>query len=285
MSKPLYVLFFSLIFVSPAIADDQKTNVQTDITETPAYYDDRQHGWYWYEKDEFLEEKEDKLPDVEVLWNMHPDEFQVLIDRVTKKAVQNPTEENVLDYIMMVDLSKKKSVAFSSVVALVGQKNPTFSGNENSYPVTAPGQRALQEQRENEINQTIANSINDFAIIMFTAEGCGFCDSQSDILDYFNNMFGWQIRKVDINENPAMSAKFQVEITPTLILVHRETGDFMPLSTGVISMADLKSRVYRSIRHMQGGASPEQWLMHEYERNKDGDPLQHVNASQSGMVQ
>jgi conjugal transfer pilus assembly protein TraF len=98
-------------------------------------------------------------------------------------------------------------------------------------------------------------------------------------------MFGWPIRKVNINENPAMATKFQVEITPTLILVQRESGDFMPLSSGVISMSDLKSRVYRSIRHMKGGATPEQWFMHEYERDKGGDPLQHISAYQPGKVQ
>ncbi len=282
MLKRLHVLFFSFFLVVPVFASEPE---MTETSQSPAYYDDRQGGWYWYEKDEIPEEKKDKLPDMETLWNMHPDDFQVLIDQVTKKAVQNPTEENVLDYIIMVDITKKKSVAFSSVVSLVGQKNPAFSGDENSYPVNAPGQRALRKQRENEINQTIIDNIDDFAIIMFTAEGCGFCDSQSDILEYFNNMFGWQIRKVDINEYPAMATKFQVQITPTLILVQRETGDFMPLTSGVISMSDLKSRVYRSIRHMKGGANPEQWLMHEYERNRGGDPLQHVKASQSGMVQ
>jgi conjugal transfer pilus assembly protein TraF len=279
MLKQLHILFFSLIFVLPVFAEDMAPN------EPQAYYDDRQHGWYWYENDELPEEKEYKLPDMETLWNMHPDEFSDLREEVTKMAVQNPTEENVLNYIMLVDISKKKSVAFSSVVALVGQKNPAYAGNESSYPNNAPGQRALREQREAEINQTIANSIDDFAIIMFTADGCGFCDSQSDILEYFNNMFGWPIRKVNINENPAMATKFQVEITPTLILVQRESGDFMPLSSGVISMSDLKSRVYRSIRHMKGGATPEQWFMHEYERDKGGDPLQHISAYQPGKVQ
>jgi len=277
MLKRLHVLFFSLVLVFPVFAAEPEVEPQS-------FYGDRQHGWYWYETDDIPAE-EDHLPELDVLWNMHPDQFQVLIDQVTKKAVQNPTEENILDYIKMVDISRRKSVAFSSVVALVGQKNPQFASNENSYPVTAPGQRALYQQRENEINQTIANSLDEFAIIMFTAEGCGFCESQSDILEYFNNIFAWQIRKIDINEHPAMAAKFQVEITPTLILVHRESGDFMPLSSGVISMADLKSRVYRSIRHMRGGADPQQWLMHEYQRNRGGDPLQHVNASQTGIVQ
>lgn len=274
MLKQLFTLFFSLIFVPPVFAGDTAPN------EPQAYYDDRQGGWYWYEKEEIPEKKEDTLPNMEVLWNMHPDEFSDLREQVTKKAVQNPTEENVLNYLMMVDISKKKSVAFSSVVALVGQKNPAFAGNESSSPNNAPGQRAMREQRESEINQTIANNIDGFAIIMFTADGCGFCDSQSDILEYFNNMFGWPIRKVNINENPAMATKFQVEMTPTLILVQRESGDFMPLSSGVISMSDLKLRLYRSIRHMQGGATPEQWFMHEYERNKGGDPLQHISAYQ-----
>jgi len=279
MLKRLLALFFSLIFVLPVVAEESENK------EPRHYYDDRQHGWYWYENDELPEEKENELPEMDVLWNMHPDELSAVVQAVTKKAVQDPSEENVLNYLKMMDIARRKSVAFSSVVAFVGQKNPQYASNENAYPTTAPGQRALQEQRETDINQTILNNMDDFAIIMFTSEGCGFCDSQSGILEYFNNMFAWQVREIDINENPAMAERFQIEITPSLIIVHRETGDFIPLSAGVVSMNDLKSRVYRSIRYLKGGADPEQWLMHEYERNRGGDPLEHINAYQSGMIQ
>ena len=46
MLKQLLTLFFSLIFVPPVFAGDTAPN------EPQAYYDDRQHGWYWYEKEE-----------------------------------------------------------------------------------------------------------------------------------------------------------------------------------------------------------------------------------------
>jgi conjugal transfer pilus assembly protein TraF len=282
MLKRLLALFFSFFLVVPVFASEPE---MTETNESPSYYDDRQHGWYWYEDDEIPEEKEYELPEMDVLWNMHPDQLSVLIQDVTKKAVQEPSEENVLNYLKMMDIAKKKSVAFSSVVAFVGQKNPEFSSNENNHPTTAPGKRALNKQREADMNQTIINNKDDFAIIMFTAEGCGFCDAQNGILEYFNNLFAWQVRKVDINEQPAMGERFQIETTPSLIVVQRESGEFMPLSAGVISMTDLKSRVYRSIRYMRGDANPEQWLMHEYERDRGGDPLQHISAYQSGMAQ
>ena len=60
MLKQLHVLFFSFLFVVPVFA------LETEITESPTYYDDRQHGWYWYEEEGLPEEKENRLPEIEV---------------------------------------------------------------------------------------------------------------------------------------------------------------------------------------------------------------------------
>ncbi|MHB8810650.1 MAG: conjugal transfer protein TraF, partial [Desulfobulbaceae bacterium] len=77
--------------------------------EENKFYSDTKHGWFWYEDPlAVLEEKPEdpvtlveqkaaqatrKEPSldnysVEELWNMHPDDFQSLLNGLQKKAVQ-----------------------------------------------------------------------------------------------------------------------------------------------------------------------------------------------------
>ena len=82
---------------------------------------------------------------------------------------------------------------------------------------------------------------------------------------------------VNIKENPAAGARFGVEQTPTIILVNKDTKDYMRISSGVISLSKLKLRLYRSIRMMKNEILPEQWGTYDFEKGKGGDPLRFVD--------
>ena len=269
-------------------AQDSVSPVNEQDNEKP-FFSDRKHGWYWYEKKPLKPEGKKKkegnptgrvnvnLDDYtyQELWNMYPDDFQKLFHIVLKQAVQDPTVKNTRDYLTMQDISRRKSVMFANVVGYVGQTNPDFSIND-TYPITAPGRRSLTAMEFEEKNNTIREARDQFALIMFSEEGCKFCESQSGILAYFEDYFNWPIRNIDIGRQPNMAARFNVEKVPEIIIVSRDTGDYMPISVGTISMNELKDRVYRSIRLMQGGISPGQWYLHDFEKNTSMDPLKVV---------
>jgi conjugal transfer pilus assembly protein TraF len=251
-------------------------------------YDDRKRGWYWYEAQPEPENEEEPKTDrpvlsvtdrpYEELWNMHPDEFQDMLKKTMKIAVQFPTEENVLKYLVMQDIARRKSTAFASVVGYVGQKYPRFS-NEDVHPVIAPGRTALAELKQGEIKQTIEESSNEFALIMFTQKGCKFCDVQQSILRFFTASYDWTVRLIDTDSHPDVSSRFGIEQTPSIILVHKSSQDHMPISVGVISLRELNARVYRSIKFLRGEVTPEQWFIYEFEKNAGGDPLKPVTLT------
>ena len=81
---------------------------------------------------------------------------------------------------------------------------------------------------------------------------------------------------VDIHENPNMAARFSVQMTPTIILVDRKSGRYMPVSVGVISMSELSLKLYRTIRYLRGKITPQQWFMHDFERGKSNDTLEYT---------
>ena len=247
-------------------------------------YDERKKGWYWYEAQPELEKEEPEAdkPELAVadrsyeeLWSMHPDDFQDMLKKTMKIAVQFPTEENVIKYLVMQDIARRKSTAFANVVGYVGQKYPRFS-NADVHPVITPGRTALAELKHGEIKQTIEESSKEFALIMFTQKGCKFCDVQKSILKFFTASYDWTVRLIDIDAHPKLSSRFGIEQTPSIILVHKNSQDYMPVSVGVISLRELNARIYRSIKFLRGEMTPQQWFIYEFEKNAGSDPLKFI---------
>ena len=256
------------------------------------FYDDRQRGWYWYQVGK--ESKETKTStsteysaiqppskrpskySYNDMWVMHPDDFKAYSAKVTKRAVQFPTEVNIKHFLEVMDVTRRKSAAFTAAVNYVAQKNALYT-REDTHPITAPGLTVMKDIRYQEIDTLIRNSRQEFALIMFTQPGCGFCNAQINILSFFEESYGWPLRMVNIKENPTAGARFGVEQTPSVILVHKDTKDYMRISSGVFSLSKLKLRLYRSIRMMKNEILPEQWGTYDFEKGTGGDPLKFVD--------
>ena len=252
-----------------------------------SFYGNNKQGWWWYqqepEEDPKTPEKK-RLPEMkdfsyQQLWNMYPDDFHELLNTFMKKAVQKPDEKTVMDYLMMQDIARRKSLAFAAVMSYVNQKNQEL-GTQSVYPFTAPGQSAMVSMRVRAQEQTLAGAREQFALIMFTRKGCDFCVAQASILEFFVNKYGWPVRAVDMDDNPNMAAKFNITMAPTLIMVDKDSKQSIPISVGVMSMSDLVLKIYRSVRFMRGEITPQQWFMHDFERGKSNDPLKFTSQVQ-----
>jgi len=296
----LCIIFLTLCIFSHSIdgfAWENQTGVRSaskglNPNNDKIFYDDRQRGWYWYEagkegKETKTSTSTDYSPiqpsskgpfkySYNEMWVMYPDDFKAYSSKVTKQAVQFPTEENITHYLEVMDVTRRKSAAFTAAVNYVAQKNALYT-REDTHPITAPGLKVMKDIRYHEVDSLIRNSRKEFALIMFTQPGCGFCNAQTDILSFFEETFGWPLRMVNIKENPAAGARFGVEQTPSIILVHKETKDYLRISSGVISLSKLKLRLYRSIRMMKNEILPEQWGTYDFEKGTGGDPLKFVD--------
>ena len=282
--------FLALALWRPSWAADSTQPAAAPAVEGPSaehqpkpFYEDRKRGWYWYEKEpqksKTLAEKrpQRRLPSLkdytyEELWNMYPDDFQALLNKFMKKAVQHPTEQNIMDYLIMQDIARRKAAAFTAAFGFVTQTHPELTTSD-VYPITTPGQASRTRSILSEVDSTIRASASDFALIMFVKPGCGFCDAQAAILKYFTENYHWPIRTIDIEQNPNAAARFNVTLVPTILVVAKHSGRYLPVSVGVVSLADLKKRLYRSIRYLRGEITPQQWFMYDFEKGKSTDPL------------
>ena len=136
---------------------------------------------------------------------------------------------------------------------------------------SAPGAKAIQyKETESERRNKIAISRDDFAIIYFASNTCSYCVEQDRILGYFKGRNNWTIKRVDKDQNPELAAKFNVTMTPTLLLIRKGVDDFMPITSGIISLSDLEDRVFMGIRLMNKETTPENFTTRDFQK---GGPL------------
>ena len=265
-------------------------------TPKPAFYETTKEGWFWYhdplpempaalntpEKSTITREAGPKVFEtqnpsmdkytINDIWNLHPDEFQGLLNGVQKKAVQSPTEKNILEYLTMQDVARRKALAYANATKFVTQKYNDKFNISQVYPTTAPGISAKVQEQQKEISSTILAAREDHALLFFVGQGCGFCDKQAAILAYFVEKYGWQIKPIDIGQHTTLAARFNVTTTPTLVLIKNGTEQSMPVSVGVVAQSELERKLYQAIRYLGGETNIETFQTYDYQKGGALDP-------------
>ncbi len=264
--------------------------------ETPQFYEKQKEGWFWYHDpvpESELEAREEQdinqvqqLPrqeenryrgkdleqvSLEALWKMYPDDFQELLDHVQNLAVQAPTEENTLRYLVMQDVARRKALAYTNSAMYVTQKYGNLFNVNQVYPTSRPGVTARVQMQNQEIGKTIVDARGNHALIYFTSPTCGFCEKQNGILAYFIEKYGWTIKPVDISRQPGIAARFGIETTPTLLLIKKGLEDYMTVSVGVVTLTELERKLYRAVRYLQGETRDDNFLMYEFQKGSAFD--------------
>ncbi|MCR4286538.1 MAG: conjugal transfer protein TraF [Deltaproteobacteria bacterium] len=247
------------------------------------YGDAIQKGWYWYEVEKERKEEpaaeEDSPPPFDTTmdpWSMSVEEFKILLEKTKNDAVANPTIENMLKYIEMQDMARRKALAFANVYQLVMQKHPEFT-TASTNPTAVPGIDALHTMKSEEVESEIYAAKNDFALVYFHKPDCQFCRAQNGVLRYFTDKYGWSIKAVNLYDEPEPAYRFNVTTVPYILTVYKATGEYMPVTVGVASLNELEQKLYRAIRYLRGEVTPSQFSIYNYDLGGPGDPEQRGN--------
>ena len=262
----------------------------------PAFYETAKEGWFWYHDPppEVPEETnshtnstitreagpkvfETKNPSMDKytindIWNLHPDEFQGLLNGVQKKAVQTPNEKNILEYLILQDVARRKALAYANATKFVTQKYSDKFNINQVYPTTTPGISARVQEQQKEISSTILAARENHALLFFVGQGCGFCDKQAAILTYFVEKYGWQIKPIDIGRQTTLAARFNITTTPTLVLIKNGTEQSMPISVGIVALSELERKLYQAIRYLAGETNIDTFQTYDYQKGGALDP-------------
>ena len=265
-----------------------------------SFYQDTKHGWFWYEdpppdQEEVQQEPPEVAPgpghsiarnpslaqySTEALWDMHPDDFQQLLNGLQKKAVQYPTEQHILEYLSIQDIARRKALAYANVTQFVTQKRADLFNINQVYPTSSPGTAARVQLQQDEISETISTARSDHALLFFVAPGCGFCEKQTQIIAYFIERYGWQVKPVDISREPNVALRFNVTTTPTLLLIKQDREQSMPIATGVVTLPEMERKLYQSIRYMRGETTMDSFTTYDFQKDSALDPASILKAQQ-----
>ena len=241
-------------------------------------------GWWWYEPlqtEPGKEEKEEpelhekpapKLSDYtyQRLWAMHPDEFKEIFTGLQKKAVMTLQENDVRDFYRLMDIARRKSLAFANVAAYVTQKYPELNVKKD-YPSSHLGRMAMLRAQKKEIQTAIEESSRDFALLYFYSPACHYCAAQNHVNDLFISKYGWQMKPINHLVHTDLSRQFGVKTVPTLILIYKNSSEYITASVGVISLSELEDQLYRSIRILKGDISPQDYSLFDFQRGSAFD--------------
>lgn len=295
--EALFAVAMLVAMPALAIAGSKQANqpipLEIDQNSNRRFYQDSKRGWFWYEQRPVEEELETtptpsivpgaspvdggekmsrtiKEVPIEVLWDMHPDDFQNLLNKQQKKAVQFPTEENVALYLRTQDVARRKALAYTNTTQLITQRSAIGLGDV--YPTSTAGSLARVQMQQEEIGQTIAGAQGNHAILFFVKEGCGYCEKQAQVLAYFSEKYGWEVKPIDIGQEPGLAARFNITATPTLLLIKQGEEQYMPISVGVIALSEMEQKLFQAVRYLRGDTSPESFTTHDFEKGSGLDP-------------
>ena len=256
------------------------------VSQAAALYGEpAKRGWWWYElAPPTVEEEqapEEAAPGAfgpaparlspEILWDLHPDAFQAYMQAVEKEAARRPSEDNVYHYYAVQNIARRKAAAFTHVSEYVWQKYPELSVAKD-YPLAAPGRVALTGAQVAERQALLAAAREDFALLYFHAPSCPFCREQELILRHFSERFGWTIKPLDTERRPDLAARFGVETVPMLLLIHRDSPEYLPVAAGVASVSEIEARLYRGIRWLRGEVGLHDFGLYDFQRGGGFDP-------------
>lgn len=275
-----FVLFCSLLsiislIVSGAFAEESK-----------GFYHERKGGFYWYEDDPAPEQDPEverqlyAMPKVDNysyqdLWAMNPEKRAEILDTRKLILIQEPTIENALRFLESQDIAQRKATAAAGVMAAASQMNPKFNGMHLTS--MTPSAKQVYHQAKGERTDSILDSgANEFALVVFETAGCQYCEVQRPIIDRFEAMHGWTVKHVDIDEYRQLADRYGIEITPSVLMLIRDSDEAVPISAGVVTMPDLRERIMRAIRYVRGEIEPAQWYNNGNANGNGMDPLKFV---------
>lgn len=254
----------------------------TCLISLNAFATDTMRGRHWGEIETIEKEEKPKaiekdkytmptLPSHKEMMKMHPKEIEVIFDQVQDMHVMNPTLKSAKTVLFVKDVINKKSRAAGALETLAGLKNPELTG-KIEYSIT-PSAKALQDKdRFDTIDNRLIKDTKNFAVIIFTQKSCAPCFVQKATMRNFVEKYGWNIREIDIHDNPKAALTFNVNRTPVTIIVSRKTKDWMPIANGAEPLTSIAFNAFQGIRYLNKEITASQWFTPEHQQNSMFDP-------------
>ena len=194
-----------------------------------------------------------------MLYSPHSPLPDAILARQRDYAATVLTVDAVADFWRLQDFARRKARAFAGVTQIAMLQHPELNA-KSANPMVGEARDQLSAQKDQVRRQYLRSRANEFALVMFSRSTCGYCRVQWPIVQRFQEEMGWQVTLMDIDRRPEMAQRFGIEITPTTMLIRRDSQHRMVIASGVEAYPNLIQMTYQGVRLLSGDIRPEQFM-------------------------
>lgn len=235
----------------------------------PTSPSETRQGYWWYRappKPTMDEPEHDPdalvkpaIPAMADLARLPPAKIRKLIEAQRDYAATVLTLEAVADFWKLEDFARRKARAFAGVTQLAMLAHPELN-SKSANPMVGDARDAMIAQKDALRRQYLRAHAGEFALVMFARASCAYCRVQWPIIQRFQDETGWQTSRMELDRRPDLAARFGVEVTPTTMIIRRNSAQRMVIANGVEAYPNLIQTAYNAVRLLSGDIRPEQFL-------------------------
>lgn len=231
----------ALLLVAPA---------KGDWAQSQRFYERSEEGWFWYLERVEPEDKESEIEDPPAPTESVPDQvaeatpepgrmtvawIEENLDTYMRRAIDDPTPENVRAYLLIQKIGLEKAHKFTEVAQRVIPGDPLLD-NVGARPNSTVGNRAAQRQATEARRRLLAQIWQEAGIAFFFDPACSeLCARQASILQKQSAQYGLTVMAVSVD-----GAIPPVGFEPSSFVADQGQADMLGVKRGVPGIFMLK---------------------------------------------
>jgi conjugal transfer pilus assembly protein TraF len=246
-----FVIFLSSIFVNQSFANHQT-------------HCDLNFGYHFYCNDGVEVEEEIALQPKQKEQKNHKAELEQMkqeLEARKAKAVVEPNEDNVKEYMVYQKKVLENSAKFADVWRRVLWKHPELDYTVKHPTNTLAKHKQIDVKRE-DIKSSLLSLSERYGLFFVYKSTCPYCHQYSPILKEFSTVYNIDILPITLDgisikewegntiKDLSVLKKLGLEDisqVPATVLFDNQTKEVLPVGYGILSISDLEDRIYMLI--------------------------------------
>lgn len=193
-------------------------------------------------------------PKIDVTKMKTSKEVREALETLKDRAVMEPTEQNIKDYVEAQQYVFEKGSVFADTWRRVVWTNPELDYTLRR-PVNNSAIRSYDTQRDQSESAHLKMLAKEHGLMFFFRSDCPFCHQLAPTLKNLSRQYGIEILPVSLDggglpdfprpkANSGQAASLGIQRVPAVFIASRKTGDMAPIGYGVMSMSEIINRIF-----------------------------------------
>jgi conjugal transfer pilus assembly protein TraF len=258
-SRKNIILFVVLLFVFCVTINTENTFAKSSFCK------ENRLGWKFYCDDEVekvqqkTQQKDNKPQQVQQnkTYTERLEEYKKELEEKKAKAVLEPTEDNIKDYMRFQMMTVDNAGLFSDVWRRIIWKNPELDYTQQR-PVSAVGKEVWSSNRNIQVTNTLKNINSRYGVFFIYSSTCPYCQKYAQILYDLKQQHNIEIKGVSIDgaflplwEKNSFANRGQLEqlginynTVPVTVLYDNFQQIIIPVGYGLMTQDEVMERIY-----------------------------------------